>query len=558
MLIYVFSGLAIYGIYSNKSKEFVITGNLNTKSDIAHKSKISLTTSSTYLKLILVVFKPYMDMNISLQITLSECSTIIIDPCKEIDVNHKSQGYFLVKSSYRFNCDPYKLEYTHAKQYFALYKDLCHGKIKFPNKYDLLSPTKYHVYKLQIQEDTCVTIHILSTLDAPISEPSTTYTPLGCTNTKLNKLIKCNTDRKYEFRILTCNYSLIISKTNGSKYNKLMFSGNQISTNLNLMPDITVFTENSKNLMSETSTMQLTGEKIYLEYNIAGVYTHIPTVFSVRPLKYHINRTSYDITLDIHKLLIINKEIMKMLKHLLTDCHKTLKPLKMPCRKIEFKLSSVNTLICPYVTVMLVFFDGTNQQLTDWWLSPYEITNDNSNNIILVTTFNLSLNSVYHIYSDTRVDRIVNSKSETLPYVLSIHLSKENRKVDNLKCSLKIKVSNSNTCFNQLLFQNRKRSLPWELQFDDYSYRRFSFREYWKVARPGERIFRHVTWDEANWLCEYHNSTLPALADAEEEERILSMLFGKFYDHGMTAHLIPLIYLGLKSMHQVIFGVLHN
>ena len=550
-------GLAIYGIYSKKHKEFVITGNLNTRSDIAQKSRISLTTSSTYLKLILVVFKPYMDMNISLHIALSECSTIIIDPCKEIDVSHKSHGYFLVKSSYRFNCDPhyfYKLEYTHAKQYFALYKDLCHGKIKFPNKYELLFPTKYHVYKLQIQEDTCVTIHILSTSDAPISEPSTTYTPLGC----IDKLIDCNADEKYEFSILTCNYSLIISKTNGSKYNKLMFSGNQISTNLNLMPDITVFTENSKNLMSETSTMQLTGDKIYLEYNIAGVYTHIPTVFSVRPLKHHINRTAYDITFDTDKLLIINKEIMKMLKHLLTDFHKTLKPLKMPCRKIEFKLSLVNTLFCPYVTVMLVFFHGLNQQLSDWWLSPYEITNDNLKNIILITMFNLSINSVSHIYTDTRVDRIVNNKSETLPYVLSIHLSKENRKVDNLTCSLKIKVSNSNTCFNQLLFQNRKPSLPWKLQFDDYSYHRFSFREYWKVARPGERIFRHVTWDEANWLCKYYNLTLPTLADAEEEEHILSMLFGKFYHHSMEAFLIPLIYLGLKSVHQVFFGILHN
>ena len=319
-------------------------------------------------------------MNISLHIALSECSTITIDPCEEIGGNHKGQGYFLVKTNSIFSCYPhyfYKLDYTHAKQYFTLYKDLCHIKKKFPNKYELLFPTKYHVYKLQIQEDTCVTIQILSTSDAPISEPSTTCTPFNCSGMMPNKLINGNDAGKYEFNILTCNYLLIISKINDSTYKKLMFSGNQISTNLNLIPDITVFTETHKDLMSETSTMQLAGDKIYLEYNIAGIYTHIPTVFSVRPLKYDINSSSYDITVDINRLLIMNKEIMKMLKHLLTDYHKTLKPLKMPCRKIEFKLSPVNTLICPCVTVLLVFFHGSHQQLTDWWLSPYEITNHN-------------------------------------------------------------------------------------------------------------------------------------------------------------------------------------
>ena len=143
------------------------------------------------------------------------------------------------------------------------------------------------------------------------------------------------------------------------------------------------------------------------------------------------------------------------------------------------------------------------------------------------------------------MDRIVNNKRETLPYIVSVHLSKEDRKANNLKCTLNIKVSSSNDCFNQLLFQHKKYRLAGKLQFGEYNYHRESY-------------FSHVTWDEANHLCEHQNSTLLTLADAEEEEHILSMLFGKFYDVSMKAYLIPVIYLGLKSMHQVFFGVLHN
>ena len=144
---------------------------------------------------------------------------------------------------------------------------------------------------------------------------------------------------------------------------------NQFATNFDQKHVITVFTKKgiSNELLSETNHMKMTGEIIYLEYTVSEVYTHLPTVFDIRQFNNIVNRSSYDITIDVRKLVILNSGLKRMFKDLLKVHHQTSKPLRMPCTKIKFKLGSVHITSCPDVTVTLAFLNGVMTAETNLW-----------------------------------------------------------------------------------------------------------------------------------------------------------------------------------------------
>ena len=72
-------GLVIYGLFPNKEKEFVVTGNLLFRSS---QHSVWFSTSSLRLSLILILYPPYMRMRISLRVTMSKCTTVTMDTCK--------------------------------------------------------------------------------------------------------------------------------------------------------------------------------------------------------------------------------------------------------------------------------------------------------------------------------------------------------------------------------------------------------------------------------------------------------------------------------------------
>ena len=167
-----------------------------------------------------------MEMNITLHITLSECSTITIDPCKKIKKHYKGKGYSLSITDNKITSAKSTV-YIHSKKYLSLYKDLCKKAWHyFPNRNDLQYKLKQYSCKLQIQKDTCVSIHILSTTDTP--DPVT-----------LVKLPNYD-NNKYVFQRASCGYIFITTIMNSSSYNQLMVFGKQISTNLEQKPHITV------------------------------------------------------------------------------------------------------------------------------------------------------------------------------------------------------------------------------------------------------------------------------------------------------------------------------
>ncbi len=497
-----------------------MTGNLYTNANKPKQTLLWLTTTSGCLKLVLVIFKPYMQIKVSLHITLNECYTITIDPCRQVEGKHKTEGYSHVVSKTIRQMTQKQL-FIDCNLYLRKYKSLCTEY--FPEINQLRIDENHFSGVLEVQEGNCVSLNVLS-----VANPVT-------------NLFYEDIDR-YTFRRVYCAYSLVISAKKSPKLYKVTVLAHPISTNLGHKAHVTVFSEDetSDTLIPERVTM-ISGGKLHITYAVSGVFTYLPSVFTAILQQDNTVESVSGHHFDLNKLLIMTDEIQQILKALLSTYLEMPKLLLIPTKRVEFE---VTPEICPGVAVTLKIISWDIRRwlvyLVDECTPEVSSKCGYETQLTLVSKFTVSPGSVKFIYAGPGLTILTNKTIKAFPHVVTIHPTVDSDGQDKRgkknKCSLQIKVQDTDT---YLFHSHHRRSLS----FGDHFY--------WK-SYVGSWDPR--TWTGASKSCEKQNSTLLTIADPEEEKFVVSVLVNINTETTLiqpTLEINPAIFLGLVSVELV-------
>ena len=185
----IFSGLAVFGLYPEGKKMFLISGNL-----FAANTWMWMSSSSSNLKLVLVLHRPYMQMAINLNITLTTCLPIIIQPCVDLG-SAENADYSWTFINKRFRPNSYQKS-DHAKLFFTFYRKFCSK-----DEFNIVSfvenkPTNYYLHQLFVKENSCISLQFLSAM-----QPSSDV---------------FHTDKQFSFTRTRCSYRIMISDSENS------------------------------------------------------------------------------------------------------------------------------------------------------------------------------------------------------------------------------------------------------------------------------------------------------------------------------------------------------
>ena len=528
----------------------MITGNLFVFP--TPKTRLWLVTQHNYIKLVFILWKPVMNMSISLKLSITECKAINIEICKQMNETKTSSYLFIMLASEarsKFETFPH----FYAQKYFNLYQKLCDVSNKYLSR--IFAPKhhmKFYQYQLKVTSGMCIALQTLSTNRQVVSLMSGKKT-------------------KYVFHGNTCNYGFSISIIENELSQKLHLSGYELSTVTNLNSKITRLSNmgnNMPDLLNPASIQPITleGSILQLDYVFSEIYTHLSS--NSKLLTMNISKSDASgISILIKDINRIQHSLHNAIRVMLTTFNLTTTQSIMPCKEIHLNVAknSINAT-CPEISLDLVYFNHfTSRTRTNYWKlckdqqdSFCAPKKDNTYKVNVIMSNN---EEKLTFYIDSTILDSRDKKSITYPPNIVFHISAlSSRSMSNISnteqntharnCSLEFKTKISSKCF-PLKIDDESTYLPLEMSKSVYT---LSYKEsFWQEALGdlynGELVYRDVTWLEAAWYCFQKNSFLLSLASEQEELEIITFFVRK---KRKFQSLIPITFLGLASEKQVI------
>ncbi len=523
--------------------------------------KLWFTSSSTLMRLLLIVYHPYMEMNVSLSVSLAACATVTINPCEAIDLHtshHSSLEYSLEKISEETLEDSMTYDkHDHAKKYFSFYKQFsCDNPVvSFTDR----SNDSFYTYALLLSEKKCLSLQLLAHM--PIisgvhidpSPPSQSYTFFR--------------DR--------CTYHLIAASTYHNAAGYHMRNAWMELNRFVLFSSGGLFI-NSDTLEKALHSVSVSGTKFQTLLTISS-HSSIFTQSALKLVgwnkrKYFEKQTKF--VFSFNQIVTHQADFQTLLQLISVQFQSKVVDNSSDCRIVSLAIQRKAAVQCLPVFARLSFpFSRTKWD--DRGYDPYSWDPCASNRLVDCPHRSaISFVTETHVSQreDFFLDHRIHSGSQrySLNAILTVHLQTDRHLETHLEntsqelCSLVIKQDDSVKCFDkslklckemhseQLNFRNFSYTLYDNKDFTEHIAAKHKSHDYQSTSCTAFGLlsivsctdnFMKATWQTAYQFCLFKNNSLLSIGSEEEEKRVVSLMLRK---NVKQAYSIPAVYLGLR------------
>ena len=163
------TGLSIFGLFEDSSKEYLLRGTLNLGSESSQGANVWFSSYGSSVPVFLIIYEPYVNVNVTLALHPTNCKIITVKPCYDIIETEKRIKQYGVPVDPTNIWDLYfKINEWHIKDYLDISNYFKFDElIRKSDKYSAtpkFKRTKHFSYKIDLNGTNCLRVQILPEL----------------------------------------------------------------------------------------------------------------------------------------------------------------------------------------------------------------------------------------------------------------------------------------------------------------------------------------------------------------------------------------------------------
>ena len=560
------TGLNIFGLLEDLEKEFVPTATLSSESTT---SPVWFASYGKSVELYLILFKPYIDLQVKLSLRPSACEVITVQPCFNIEVTEKRfMEYNISMENIHFSekIQPDSSSDWLVNKYFSYhYEKACKFSTqKYRNqKYE---QTLSFIFQINLQRASCFTLQIV---------PASSKFTFSTLSVYLNKDNRFYTKRTQ----IICQYYFVIDNQPESHPLGMSFQGYFMNTLVEKDRSKTNILSNSGAIIRSTADERVFSFYITGELAMINLLMDMDYFSSLIALMAQEGEkiTTEQFTFKMSRIKEQSHELMILFQSILSvNILKTNVNNINQCKRIYIKIFSptnANDEICLDALVSLKFYQGdlimpsesTVTKLTEMqdkrhcrfvdfacvfeWEYPFEVWYK------IRCNGSRSLSFVV----DNKVSYKVGDKKLVFPRNTEFPILHEINYEDIYAESsyyLGLAINDTTDCFNPIINSAEKRRTR-NISFKERQYFIFNADDvygpnFWGLISHFFEKYSQISWKQAAYFCESRGLHLLTIADAEEERPALSLLSQK---SPQRSDISISAFLGLITRKEVCFSL---
>ena len=560
----------IFGLHEDPVEEFLPTAITSTESD-SSRNTVWFSSFGKSIQLFLVLFKPYIDLNVKILLRPSACEVITVQPCFHINTSEKRIKNFNISiKSINFAEDVMSKDDSLADKYYRYYYEkACQTGRKKGLRLNY-QHTMHYIYQISLQQSSCLAFQIL-----PEYSNFKAYT--------MNRLLPI---RRRRIKTL-CNHFFIVTNPK-----EMIFSGYYIN-------NFAETDESEINILSSSGAVfkghdkisfDMSGERAMVNFNLDMDYFSSPSALVAQNTE---QIASGEFKLPMVKLKEQWLQSMVLLWSILSvNIPKITNDINQ-CKKIDVKVlpsthPSNKREACTDAFVMLRFYRGkyiinsaTSESDLDafvmlkFYRGPYIIDSATSESYLdwgfidftckeydedaLVVWYKIKCNEPrpMSFVVDSKVSYRAGDRNIIFPRNVEFEIihATNNKKDIYVESSsfITMKINDTTECIDPIinLAENGKTR---NITFEGRQYFLFTGHDLLKFLKDFSFLFDdddwhgQISWNMAAIYCESLGLHLLTIGDVEEERAVLSLLSQKSPGRSDIA---VSVFLGLISQRQV-------